>query len=531
MHEFHGSFDGGANPQVNPHDGSAGPMPGTEAIPDAETGSPSTGSAKPRRSGSLLHAGLPSWDIRAKIAVVLSFVVLVTVLVMNRPRLKAKDSSALVAEISSPTNADKPASTAAPAKPDERVAAKAESPSPPPAPTAIGDEAPPKGVTPSVSTPAQIAEANRVPVVESLPKAVTDEHENPASTAAGDKEATPSLDSPAPKPAEQLVVTTAVADAPIPPPEAKKPKEEPFPADEKLPRLDSGKPSTPEPVDVATKSVPDEPAAPVASMPPLSKAPSTAEPIKPATIDLAAAGTPDAPSEGRFSIPSAGLVRTTDSAVKKPLPSNLVVPVSSANPPASVPGTGNDDGTLHIVRRGENFWTIARYHYGSGRLYKALWYANRDLAKTPEDLYVGTAIRIPPSEDLNRDMIDAPKTARADTRPSASAPARKVSSRDGRAERAAVEGDPQAALPVGKDNAKPIPRRSETQPKSEPEASYRTYVVRGRNETLRSVARTQLGDSGRELEIEALNRDAFSEDSTRLKVGMMLKLPNEARTR
>ncbi len=534
MHEYHGSYDGGANPQVKPHDGSAaaptGPMPGTEPIPDAEAGSPG-GSSRPRRSGSRIHAGLPSWDIRAKIAVVVSFVVLVTVLVMNRPRLKSKDSSAPVAAISQRTNADKSANVGDSAKPGDRGAPKEGSESPPAAPVAASDPTPGKGDAPPDAPEPIAAEVPPKPV-ESLPKDRTDEREKPAAAVAEAKEETPSLDAPTSKAGERKVLPTALADAPIPPLDDAKPKEEPFPKDEKTPRLDGRPASTPIPAEGAPKVVPDGPAAPVAAMPLLSKTPSTADPDKAVTDDPPPARHSDASNDGGFSIPSAGLVRTADSAGKKSNPGEAVVSVTATKPPASVPGTGNDDGTLHIVRRGENFWTIARYHYASGRFYKALWYANRDLAKTPEDLYVGTAIRIPPVEDLNRDLIEAPKTARTEARPSASTSARKGSPRDGRAERTAVEGEPQATLPVDrKDSAKPIPRRAELPPKPEPETSYRTYIVRGRNETLRSVARTQLGDGDRELEIEALNRDKFSEDSTRLKVGMILNLPNETRTR
>ena len=66
-------------------------------------------------------------------------------------------------------------------------------------------------------------------------------------------------------------------------------------------------------------------------------------------------------------------------------------------------------------------------------------------------------------------------------------------------------------------------------PSTEP--AFKSYVVRGRNETLRSVARDQLGDSEREDGIFRINRDEFDGDSRRLKPGMALRIPNETRKR
>ena len=532
MHEYTGHFDSGSSPQVNPHESvlpAAGPMPGTEPIPEAE-GPPSEGSSRAGRSGpgARIHVGLPSWDTRAKLAVVVSFVVLVTVLVMNRHRLKGKGSAAPVTAISQRSSADDREKVDRSDKTDSPPAAKEDSESPPRAPTASAPQEPADDKPPGVAAPRRAA--SETTSSEVVPKDVVEEPAKPTAHVADDKEAAPPLDPPASKPADRKVVAAAIADEPVPPLDDKKPRDE-APADDKPPSVNDPKPSTTDPVDVVpAKPIAEEPAPAATTMPPLSKVPSTTENGKPPVADPPAADSPETAAEGRYSIPSAGLVRTANPSVKTPSPSTPPTAVAAAGTPASLPVAANDDGTLHVVRRGENFWTIARYHYASGRFYKALWYANRDLAKTPEDLYVGTAIRIPPVEDLNRELIDAPRAARADAPATAAAPSRKGSSRDGSAERAAAEGQPQAALPMDKsDPSKPIPRRPEARRK--PEATYRTYVVRGRNETLRSVARTQLGDSDRDAEIEALNRDEFSDDSLRLKVGMTLKLPDDARTR
>ena len=50
---------------------------------------------------------------------------------------------------------------------------------------------------------------------------------------------------------------------------------------------------------------------------------------------------------------------------------------------------------LHVVRSGENFWTISKRYYGSGRYYKALWNANKRLVNAPENLEVGMRVAIP----------------------------------------------------------------------------------------------------------------------------------------
>jgi hypothetical protein len=62
----------------------------------------------------------------------------------------------------------------------------------------------------------------------------------------------------------------------------------------------------------------------------------------------------------------------------------------------------------HVVRRGENFWTISRHYYGSGRYYRALWRANVDTVPKVDELYVGSTILVPPPEHLDREFIDPP---------------------------------------------------------------------------------------------------------------------------
>ena len=78
----------------------------------------------------------------------------------------------------------------------------------------------------------------------------------------------------------------------------------------------------------------------------------------------------------------------------------------------------------HVVERGENFWTISRQYYSSGRYYRALWKANAEKHPEIDKLTVNDVIIIPPVEDLDPAFIDPPR-ARA---PAALAGATRTSS-------------------------------------------------------------------------------------------------------
>ncbi|MFO0892131.1 MAG: hypothetical protein U0790_23710 [Isosphaeraceae bacterium] len=71
---------------------------------------------------------------------------------------------------------------------------------------------------------------------------------------------------------------------------------------------------------------------------------------------------------------------------------------------------GKLDTVLHKVEPNENFWTISRMYYNSGRYYKALWKANADRVPRIKELHVDTVIRVPPPEDLDPSYIDPPGT-------------------------------------------------------------------------------------------------------------------------
>ena len=76
---------------------------------------------------------------------------------------------------------------------------------------------------------------------------------------------------------------------------------------------------------------------------------------------------------------------------------------------ASRSTAGRVDAVPHVVERNENFWTISRLYYSSGRYYRALWKANADTHPDIRKLKINDVINIPPVEDLDPAYIDPPR--------------------------------------------------------------------------------------------------------------------------
>jgi nucleoid-associated protein YgaU len=249
-------------------------------------------------------------------------------------------------------------------------------------------------------------------------------------------------------------------------------------------------------------------------------------------------------------------------------PHKTVTDTSSpaASKPKGVREEGTMDTVLHKVERGENFWTIARLYYPSGRYYRALWKYNSNQVKAIDKLFVGTTIQIPPPEDLDPSFIDPPgssaprssrekMTRRNDdtvdtTRTEATASAERREGRGTgvpvrRSSRAESElnlpiSDPQTEQasgramrtrngPVtGRDFDGADDQNSDPEFRSRDSLSRPIYKVRP-YDTLRTIARDTLGDSRRSREILDLNRDII-DDPGHLIVGQILELPEDART-
>jgi hypothetical protein len=60
----------------------------------------------------------------------------------------------------------------------------------------------------------------------------------------------------------------------------------------------------------------------------------------------------------------------------------------------------------HTVRPGENFWTISLLYYRSGRYFKALWAANKNVVPAIDSLKVGDKIIIPRVDQLDPALIE-----------------------------------------------------------------------------------------------------------------------------
>jgi nucleoid-associated protein YgaU len=220
---------------------------------------------------------------------------------------------------------------------------------------------------------------------------------------------------------------------------------------------------------------------------------------------------------------------------------------------------------LHKVERGENFWTIARLYYPSGRYYRALWKYNSAKVPVIDKLYVNTVLTIPPPEDLDPAYIDPPGTRAprlgAKDPNLAARDDRSTDRRVGRTEgvpvRRSSRSDPELNLPVSDpfteqasdrgfssrgggrsggpsravndDDSPDQDNASDNEPevRSRSTVSRPVYKVR-RYDTLRTIARDTLGDSRRADEVLELNRDII-DDPGHLIVGQILELPEDAK--
>ena len=227
---------------------------------------------------------------------------------------------------------------------------------------------------------------------------------------------------------------------------------------------------------------------------------------------------------------------------------------------------------LHKVERNENFWTIARLYYPSGRYYRALWKYNSAKVKAIDKLYVNTIIKIPPPEDLDPAYIDPPgkraPRSGADkqsvnlTSQDDKATGRRASHTEGVPVRRSSRSDPELNLPVSDPFTEQASDRGfssrgggrssgpsravnddsfadrghgnrDAGADDEPEVRSRLTVSRPvykvrRYDTLRTIARDTLGDSRRADEVLDLNRDII-DDPGHLIVGQILELPEDAK--
>ena len=194
----------------------------------------------------------------------------------------------------------------------------------------------------------------------------------------------------------------------------------------------------------------------------------------------------------------------------------------------------------HLVQSGENFWTISRDYYGSGRYYKALWSANRNQVAKIDQLHVGDTIRIPAMEYLDKSLIESSGVAKSKRQGAGNGdqnPSEVARSLDNRAVRT---GNDIESKPTEQEPAASKPKTSKMPAVEEPvndkeivsqplgETASKSNAPRHRvqpGETLRTIARDRLGDARRGDEIVALNADILESTRSPIIPGQILKLP------
>jgi nucleoid-associated protein YgaU len=154
---------------------------------------------------------------------------------------------------------------------------------------------------------------------------------------------------------------------------------------------------------------------------------------------------------------------------------------------SGVSGFGPKD-TVHIVCKGESFWTIAKKHYRMGRYSTALSEYNKSRIPKPDKIAPGMNVIVPPVETLEQKFghlisgYVSPESAAA-----------AVAAKPG----FYVDGQGQPFYRVGE------------------------------GDTLSDIARNHLGRSSRWIQIVSLNKDRLPNPDS-MKPGMVLRLPDDA---
>lgn len=158
----------------------------------------------------------------------------------------------------------------------------------------------------------------------------------------------------------------------------------------------------------------------------------------------------------------------------------------SGLPSLQTPAVRREDGT-YVVQPNDSFWTISEKFYGTGAYFRALAEHNRSRIASQERLAVGDVISVPDLSELEANYAHlCPKPQR----------------------REAVKTQVAALASAGLQSGGP------------------TYTVQ-EGDTLFDIARYELGDARRWVEIYQLNRHILGEDFNYLRPGLKLVLPGE----
>ena len=530
-------------PDPNPveSDSDSDPVDGSPSDPDSDSDSDleEESTSKPSRRWP---PSAWSWETRVGLAAVLSFLILVGVFVVKKGWVGGGGKS-VVLELPKTTDKPKPEnpdrskpgdSTKLATVPTKSKSNQATGPSnagPSTPGSAAGDSVasvapttppePDAGGLPLASTPGAdltSPSAGDASKPTELPGPTSDAPPLPDGPVGGSLPTT-STASNDPKPDPKAAEVESPAPTPTPAVVASPPPPEPNPAIEPAPSPPTESLNVAETATLAPTSPPTpEPKVVEAAPPQPAKPPSGLEAVPPSsTVGLGAALGPGwvvIPSGGRR--PGGGPsieseVADNSSGVDSPTKPRVADGPPIRDDPTSGDAAGGGP-VLHTVGPDENFWTISKDYYNSHRYYKALHKANANQVPDIAKLYVGTVIRIPPPEALDRSLVEPPTLGASQDGPSVS----RVSS--------PKTSDPDAELAPTR-TTRPGLRRARNEPTEEPRRQ--PYKVKP-NDTLRSIARDTLGDSKRASEIFNLNRELLNDPKTPLAAGTSLTLPEDA---
>ena len=165
-------------------------------------------------------------------------------------------------------------------------------------------------------------------------------------------------------------------------------------------------------------------------------------------------------------------------------------------------------GDTYDIEPGDNFWTISRKKYGTGRYFMALAQHNSQIITDPKRMKLGVSISTPAAEVLERTYAQfIPKAATIDPVQTASISPVVSSASSTKVTVAAATDEAESGFFIA-DDGTPM---------------YRI----GREDTLSGVAQRHLGRSSRWTQIFELNRDVLP-DGNSLKIGAVLRLPADA---
>jgi nucleoid-associated protein YgaU len=192
-----------------------------------------------------------------------------------------------------------------------------------------------------------------------------------------------------------------------------------------------------------------------------------------------------------------------DRIVARPGPVDHAKPphVAKPIPPYEVSDNSATADRLYTIQSGQTLSKIAYEVYGNARFYVAIQRENRGL--DPDHLKVGMQIKLPEISP-----VPAGGTVVSDDR--------------------VVERATNRAAERASEGVTPPSEMSRTPTHSVAAADGRTYTVQS-GDNLYAIARKLLGSGRKSDLIYNMNKDLIGPDKSRLKLGMVLKLPESAR--